>query len=123
MIKNPVILYTDEGFDETLQKLDAEYKRIQNINKELQRQLAEWNKDDEIQKAKEEAKFYETHSLQQLTDLQMRQIEQFKDEHYAACNNKGTYHFVLSGSVFGDIVKIICPVCGTMKDVTDFSTW
>ena len=114
-------LYKD--FDKLLEDVQREYRRVKDSNAELRKQLSEWNKDAEIQKANERADYYRGHSLHELSDKEAKSIAAFRKAHYASCKNAGTYQFELTGTGIGEAISIRCPVCGAEENVTDYDTW
>lgn len=123
MNKESMFLNLDNGFGNMLKKIYEEYQRVKQANQQLRLQIATWNKDDEIQKAYDQAESYRNHSLMQLTDSELLKIKQFRNKHFSSCSNYDTYSFRLSDSMFGTQIKITCPVCGETQDVTDYKEW
>lgn len=114
-------LYKD--FDKLLEDVQREYRRVKDSNAELRKQLSEWNKDAEIQKANERADYYRGHSLHELSDKEAKSIAAFRKAHYDSCKNAGTYQFELTGTGIGEAISIRCPVCEAEENVTDYDTW
>ena len=112
-----------KDFDKLLEEIRQEYNRVKAQNADLRKQLAEWNKDEEIQKANELAVFYRGHSLHELSDKEANRISEFRKVHYASCKNAGTYIFELAGTGIGEAISIKCPVCGKEENVTDYDNW
>lgn len=109
--------------DRLLEDVRQEYYRVKAVNADLRKQLAEWNKDDEIQKANEQAAYYRAHSLHELSDKEAKCIAEFRKAHYASCKNAGAFQFELAGTGIGEAISIKCPVCGAEKNVTDYDNW
>ena len=112
-----------KDFDKLLEEIRQEYNRVKAQNADLRKQLSEWNKDEEIQKANELAAFYRGHSLHELSDKAAKRIAEFRKAHYASCKNTGTFLFELTGTGIGEAISIKCPVCGTEENVTDYDNW
>lgn len=112
-----------KDFDKLLEDIRQEYNRVKANNAELRKQFAEWNKDEEIQKANERAAYYRGHSLHELSDKEAKRIAEFRKAHYASCKNAGTFLFELAGTGIGEAISIKCPVCGTEENVTDYDNW
>lgn len=112
-----------KDFDKLLEDIRQEYNRVKARNADLYKQLNEWNKDEEIQKANERAEYYRGHSLHELSDKEAKRIAEFRKSHYASCKNAGTFIFELAGTGIGEAISIKCPVCGTEEDVTDYNNW
>lgn len=112
-----------KDFDKLLEDIRQEYNRVKAHNIDLRKQLAEWNKDEEIQKANKLAAFYRGHSLHELSDKEAKRIADFRKSHYASCKNAGTFLFELAGTGIGEAISIKCPVCGVEENVTDYDNW
>ena len=112
-----------EDFDKLLEDIRREYTRVKDINWNLCKQFAEWNKDEEIQKANEQAAYYRSHSLHELSDKEAERIAAFRKAHYDSCKNAGTFLFELAGTGVGETISIKCPVCGAEENVTDYDNW
>lgn len=112
-----------KDFDKLLEDIRQEYNRVKASNADLCKQLNEWNKDEEIQKANERAKYYRGHSLHELSDKEAKRIADFRKSHYASCKNAGTFIFELAGTGIGEAISIKCPVCGAEENVTDYDNW
>ncbi len=111
------------GFDEMLEGIKETYDSVCSDNQRLRETLDNWNRDAEIQKAEKLAEHYRRHSLHHLSDREMKAIEEFRNQHYASCNNGSRYIFELTGTGIGEAISIQCPVCGEQKDVTDVEDW
>lgn len=111
------------NFDKMLESIQQEYNRIRVQNANLRRQLAEWDKDEEIKKANELASYYRIHSLHELSEKEAERIAEFREKHYASCHNAGTYRFELTGTGIAEAISIECPVCGAKEDVSDYDVW
>ena len=112
-----------KDFDKLLEDIRQEYNRVKAQNADLRKQLSEWNKDEEIQKANELVAFYRGHSLHELSDKETKRIAEFRKAHYASCKNAGTFLFELAGTGIGEAISIKCPVCGAEENVTDYDNW
>ena len=112
-----------KDFDKLLEDIRQEYNRVKAQNADLHKRLAEWNKDEEIQKANELTAFYREHSLHELSDREATRIAEFRKAHYASCKNAGTFLFELAGTGIGEEISIKCPVCGAEENVTDYDNW
>lgn len=111
------------GFDEMLEGIKEAYDEVCNSNRRLGEIIDNWNRDAEIQKAEKLAEYYRKHSLHQLSDKEMKSVEQFRNQHYVSCGNGSRYIFELTGTGIGEAISIQCPVCGERKDVTDVENW
>ena len=88
------------------------------LNKSLQKKVAEWNKDEEIQRAVEMTEYCHTHSLCQMSDNEKKAKRAFRDSHYNSCKNGSKYLYELTGTGIGTAITIKCPVCGEEKDIS-----
>lgn len=96
-------------------------KRIERSG--TQKKIDKWNKDEEIRRAVEMAKYSCTHSLYQMSDNEQKAERAFRDSHYKSCENGGKYLYELTGTGIGTAITIKCPVCGEEKDITDHDCW
>lgn len=122
---------TIEDFDKAIQKLKDSYEYMQEKVKRMQETLKEWNKDEEIQKLKEEKEYITSHCLLNgLSDKEIAAIKDFKEKHYKTCCGNGkykskgnTWRYEISGTGLGPIIKIQCVECNAEEDVTDIDNW
>ena len=122
---------TIEDFDSAIEKLKASYEYMQEKVKEMQKTLNEWNKNEEIQKLKEEKEYITSHCfLGGLSDKEIAAIKEFKNKHYKTCCGNGkykskgnTWRYEISGTGIGHMIKIQCPECGVIQDITDIDNW
>ena len=122
---------TIEDFDKTIEKLKVSYEYMKEKVKKMQETLDEWNKDEEIQKLKEEKKYITNHCLLGgLSDKELADIKAFQKKHYETCCGNGkykskgnTWRYEISGTGLGHIIKIQCPECNEWLDVTDIDNW
>lgn len=112
-----------KDFDKLLEDIRQEYNRVKARNADLYKQLNEWNKDEEIQKANERAEYYRSHNLHELSDKEAKRIADFRKAHYVSCKNAGTFIFELADTGIGEAISIKCPVCGAEENVTDYDNW
>lgn len=122
------MMYSD--FDDVLYDLRNTFNAMQDIIDESKKTINEWNKDEEIQKAQNEAKYWREHSLCHLSDKELERLSKFQEKHYKKCaeplNNKragNTYIYELTGTGIGTIIKVTCPICRGSEDITDTSSW
>lgn len=108
------------------QHLAAIYKeqiRLINDNAELRKKLQEWSKDQEIQKAKDRAEDIRRRSLLVLSDIEQDELAKFRAIHRLSCRNVCHYEYDIDSGIFGDIIKVKCPICGGQQDITDTICW
>lgn len=89
------MLRVHRDFKGLLKDVQDEYDFLVELNKSLQKKVAEWNKDEEIQRAVEMTEYCRTHK----------------------------YLYELTGTGIGTAITIKCPVCGEEKDITDYDCW
>lgn len=114
---------TRSGFEKAWQKVHDEYVAVCEERDRYRQRLNEWNKDEEIQKAHQQAELYRRRSLHELSEKEAQRIREFRAKHYQLCENSGTYLFELEGTGIGEAITIKCPCCNEEEDVTDYSTW
>ena len=119
-----------EDIDTICQKLKDLYEYYKDEAETCNKQVNEWNKDEEIQKLKNEVKYIRRHSLLQMSDKEVQAEKAFREEHYKKCalplNSKikgNTYIYTLTGTGLGTGIEIQCPICGEKKDITDIDSW
>lgn len=115
--------FLHKDFDKLISDLRSEYNRIKDENAKLRTMVSEWNKDEEIQKARKSVEYYRGHSLHELSDKEARRIAEFRKTHYESCRNASTFVFELAGSGIGEAISIRCPICGVEENVTDYDSW
>lgn len=119
-----VLFGTPEGrFKKALEYIQEEFDYVCEENERLAKSLMEWNRDDEIQKLRNLAEWYRTHSLKILSDDELCVVNEFRKKHYHSCGNGSTYQYELTGTGVGTAVKIRCPKCGEEMDATDYTSW
>ena len=116
--------------DEALAHVKDSYDYLHDEYNDLKEELASFNKDDEIQKLKDEIRYLRKHSLQQLSDKELTAELAFRNKHYEECARPlrskiygNTYIYELSGTGIGTCIKITCPICGKSEDITDTESW
>lgn len=117
-------------FDEAIQHMRDSYQWMKSQYENMQTQLSNWNKDEEIEKYRDQTRYLRSHSLCELSDKELQAKKDFMDKHWKKCaeplNNKvagNTYIYEITGVGIGTIIKIKCPICGESKDITDTSSW
>ena len=119
-----------KDIDKALQEVKDEYTWMEEQVNHMREKLDSWNKDEEIQKYKNERDYVYKHSFLQLSDKEMKSEKAFREEHYKNCalplKSKAagnTYIYEITGTGLGTIKKIKCPICGVEKDFTDIDSW
>ncbi len=90
-----------------------------------EKELAEYNKDEEIKKRAEQIDFLHKHSLVILTDSELAAAEKFIYHHWkdTGCMNPNSYSYRITGSGIGHEIIMTCPRCGQSEDITDYDAW
>ena len=98
-----------KDFDKLLEDIRQEYNRVKANNAELRKQFAEWNKDEEIQKANERAAYYRGHSLHELSDKEAKRIAEFRKALAHFCLNwpaRGSARRFPLSALFAELKKM-----------------
>ena len=122
------ICFSEEDFDDLLDKVKQEYHNMEARLADFVNEMTEWNKDEEIQLARYEAKTARENALVILSPIEKQRIEEFRRKHYKTCAQPhkmsgSTYIYTITGTGIGEIVEIQCPVCGEKVDITDLESW
>ena len=97
--------------------------QLEKDNERLTDRLQNINKDDEIQKYKDQAYNTFNNSLLQLSDIEKERIVAFKKKHYEECGNGNDFEYRLIGTGFDTDIIIRCPKCMDVENVTDTGSW
>ena len=91
-------------------------KTIDDLEKEVNR-LANYNKDEEIEKYKKQIEELEEQSVYILDKSQKEKMEKFRHEHYKITGH--SYHEIIlkPNEIFTKVI-IKCPKCGEELDLT-----
>lgn len=118
------------NFEEAINILKKEYENLDNQNDKLRERLLSFNQEEEIKKANDRANYYRDHALLILSDQEKAAQKDFILRHFENCalplHNKtkgNTYIYTITGTGFGSIIEITCPICGATKDITDTDSW
>lgn len=111
--------FKDDKFDELMKQLSESYYDMERSCRAAREQVREWNKDEEIQKLKNEIAHYRKHSLLQLTDKSKEKLDAFTLKHI----HSHTFIYQITGTGIGSIVKVSCDKCGEEIDITDAESW
>lgn len=109
-------------FHNHIEAIQDEYTRVREENASLRQRMQEWRKDDEIQKLEHEIKEVRRHSIQVVSDIELDEINKFRNQHHRSCK-KYEFGYFISGTGFGTAIEIQCLACGEKKDITDYSNW
>lgn len=90
-----------------------------------EKELAEYNKDEEIKERDERIRSLYKHSLVILTDKELAAAEAFVHHHWkdTGCLNPNSYSYRITGSGIGHEIIMTCPRCGQSEDITDYDAW
>ena len=114
-------------YEDLLTQLKDIHDNDQKTITELQKKLAEYNKDKEIQLLKQEIENMRKNSLIILGSSGKEKIDAFRKKHYLLHKDKdfhgNCYIYRLTGNGIGECVEIICPFCNESEDVTDNTRW
>lgn len=121
-------MYRD--LEDIIYSLRETYNGMQAKVNVWQKTVEEWNKDDEIKKARDDAEYWRKHSLCHLSNKELERLKNFQERHYKKCAEPlhskivgNTYTYDLTGTGIGTIIKVTCPLCGESEDITDTSSW
>lgn len=91
-------------------------------NHRLAEQLQNYDEEKEIAKRDAEIDRLWRNSLYVMLDKEKERAVAFIKKHRQSCHNSAT-RYELQGAGIGTIIKIICPVCGEVEDITDSDSW
>ncbi len=94
-----------------------------NRNIELQEELKNFNKDDEIQRLLSENSRLRRNSIKIMTKKEKEAAELFAKKHYESCNSKLGISYILTGAGMGTTIEVMCNKCGVEEDITDTDSW
>ena len=115
-------LYMAE-FHKSCNNIEVLLQRALDMAEHSREQAEKWNRDDEIQKQKDETKRLLTHSLLVFTDKECERHRAFLDAHYKKCGNGNKFVYTIIETGIGPIIKVKCPICGEEEDITDSESW
>ena len=105
----------DKSIDSVIQYID----QLEKDNERLTNRIQEFNKDNEIQKYKDQAYNAFSNSLFQLSDVEKERILGFKKKHYKECGNGNDFEYRLMGTGFDTDITIKCSKCMQSENVTE----
>ena len=117
-----------DSFDKQIKGLKESYEDMENQVQLMRERLDSWNKDEELQKAKQEVREAHQHSLCYLTTKEMQNRDNFIADHFKKCiisNGRliprpRTWIYTLDYTALGTVISITCPICHETKDITDY---
>ena len=126
--ENLKIHFSYEDFDTLLEKVKQEYHNMEARLNDFIEEMTQWNKDEEIQLARYEAKEARENALIILTPVEKERIKEFRNKHYKSCAQPhkmsgSKYIYTITGTGIGQMIEIECPVCGEKLDITDLESW
>lgn len=126
---NVSFITNSADFDRTIEEMKESYHNMEKSCEDAYKKLREWNKDEEIQKLRDEISELRKNSLLMLSDSERDAIQDFKRKHYDMHSEQyqkgagSTYIYRISGTGFGHCITIECPLCHGLLDATDTSVW
>lgn len=115
--------YEVQKFSELLFRIQKMYDDINEDNSELRKTIAEFNQEEEVQKWQAKCAHLSSHSLHNLSEKELQAYRSFRERHFGSCHNCDTFLVKLSGTGVGEMIEVICPICGDRKDITDIESW
>ena len=118
-----------EKMDGLLASVKRLYDSEVEDNRKMRDRLANWRKDDDIQKLEKELHHCRRNALVVMSDKEYMADRDFRDKHYKMHNNEkskracNTYVYTLSGTGIGTCITVKCPICGEEEDITDIDSW
>lgn len=118
-----VKMFHEKDMDKLLKEVKDQFDNEKASNNRLRERLAEYNKDDEIIKLKEENDRIRRNAIDILSDDEAESAKKFRNIHWNKCKNGNIFQYELIGTGFSTVVKIKCPKCGEELDITDYGCW
>ena len=118
-----------ENFDELLDNVRKQYNFEKARADRLQKELKEFNAEEQIRKKNQQIQDLRKYSLKVLSEKEYDALESFKHEHYerhkhANPRTAGTsFIYRLTGVGIGTCIEVTCPLCEETLDITDTSSW
>lgn len=116
----PYLVDTDTHLQELMDEVKRRYHSMEDQVAEMKQQLKNWNKDEEIQKYKDEISQLKKHALYIFNEKEYERFQEFtkfhRSHHRSVCVE-------LQGTGFSTIVKLRCLGCGEVKDISDEESW
>lgn len=114
---------SENDYQTAMQVITDYVNNLRAENQTLRDTLNSYNKDEEIAKLKTEMKELWDNSLFVLYPKEKDRIKEFEQIHYEKCRNSNEYTYHMTGTGIGTVVKVQCPVCKEIQDVTDVDSW
>lgn len=109
------------GYKGLMENLEMFIVDLMNQNERLQLKLDNYNKDEEIQKLKNELDNLRNNSLYNMSEKEKQSVKVFVEEHASLC--RGAVQYQVIGSGIGYTLNVHCLKCKVSKAVTDYSQW
>lgn len=116
-----LISLRSKGHEKLLSDLNLYINDLISINEKLRKQLKDFNKDDEIQKLKEQLGIFRTNSIHVMSDKENESAKKFSSQHYNSC--KSNIQYILEGNGIGTGITVKCKKCLTEENITDIDNW
>lgn len=110
--KMPV--HEKKDFDYLIKEIEDEYHFMERQVEGYKKTLKEFSKDSEIEKLREELHWVRRHSLQMLTDREMKKLQTFKSDHTHSCY----FRFDIVYMGIDASVQVTCQECGESLMIT-----
>ena len=123
MSKTFKFIKSENDYQNAMQVITDYINNLRVENQTLRDTLNSYNKDEEIAKLKTETDELRDNSLIVLYPKEKDRIKAFKQKHYEKCSNSNEYTYHMTGTGIGTVVKVQCPVCKEIQDVTDVESW
>lgn len=94
-------------------------EKLETNNKKLVERLQSYNKDEEVQKAKEEAREVRRASLYMLSESEKVKANEWIANHKTKGCNCRYHHYEIHPLGIGTAVYMVCNKCGDRKDIGD----
>ncbi len=105
-------------FKTAISEVTSIFQRVLREKQDVQDRLAEFDKDAEIQELREENHILKQNALCILSDTARERNWEFALKHSEFCGTK-RYVYDLESTKLGVIVRVSCPVCGEVAELTD----
>lgn len=118
-----ISLFGISDFDNGIEMITKAYKRKAEQCNEARKELAEYRKDEEIEKLEKEIASLHGRSLYMMTAKERDADNRFRGKHHQKCKNGSTFQYELAGTGIGVAISVRCPVCGEEENITDYDCW
>lgn len=106
-------------FEDSLSDIKIAYDNLRDALTWYREKMAEYNKDEEIQKYKGEIEYFRNHSLKTLSNKELKDVVDFRNQH----RHSNSFSYTLTGTGIGTAIVVTCEKCGESKNITDYDAW